>query len=113
MCLEHLNAQEEKSVINFKSNSQDRFHIPGEKLTVTNVLQHQIPMTINIYKHTTIQISAISGEIGINIKEELNKQVEELFEGGIVKPSQSPYNTSIWIVSKMEIRKEARDREWY
>jgi len=35
-------------------------------------------------------------------KEEINKQVEELLEGSIVKPSQSPYNTPIWIVPKKE-----------
>jgi len=43
--IEHLDTQEKKSVINFISDSQDRFHIPGEKLTVTHVLQHQIPTT--------------------------------------------------------------------
>ncbi|KYN43243.1 hypothetical protein ALC56_02305 [Trachymyrmex septentrionalis] len=43
--LEHLNAQEEQSVINLIYSSQDRFHVPGERLTATNVLQHQIPTT--------------------------------------------------------------------
>ncbi|KYN23115.1 hypothetical protein ALC57_04900 [Trachymyrmex cornetzi] len=43
--LEHLNEREEKNIVNLISNSQDRFHIPGEKLTATNVLQHQIPTT--------------------------------------------------------------------
>jgi len=35
-------------------------------------------------------------------KEKINRQVEELLERGIVKPSQSPYNTPIWIVLKKE-----------
>jgi len=43
--LEHLDIQEKESVINLISDSQDRFHIPGEKLTATHVLQHQIPTT--------------------------------------------------------------------
>jgi len=43
--LEHLDTQEKESVINLISDSQDRFHIPGEKLTATHVLQHQIPTT--------------------------------------------------------------------
>jgi len=43
--LEHLDTQEKKNVINLISNSQDRFHIPGEKLTATHVLHHQIPTT--------------------------------------------------------------------
>jgi len=42
--LEHLNIEEIKSVITLISNSKDRFHIPGEKLTSTHVL-HQIRTT--------------------------------------------------------------------
>ena len=83
--LEYLNAQEEKSVINLISNSQDRFHIPGERLTATNVLQHQIPTTddrpINTRQYRFPQLH----------KEEINKLIEVLLEGGIVKPSQLPY----------------------
>ena len=87
LCLKHLNEQEKKNIINLISNSQDRFHIPGEKLTATNVLQHQIPTTddrpINTRQYRFPQLH----------KEETNKQVEKLLEGGIVKLSQSPYNT--------------------
>jgi len=87
--LEHLNAQEEQNVINLIYNSQDRFHVPGERLTATNVLQHQIPTTddrpINTRQYRFPQLH----------KEEINKQVEELLEGDIVKPFQSPYNTPI------------------
>jgi len=94
--LEHLNSAEKISVIKLITNSQDRFHIPGEKLTATNVLQHQISMTddrpINTRQYRFLQIH----------KEEINKQIEELLEGGIVKPSQSPYNTPIRVIPKKE-----------
>ncbi|KAM0730323.1 Retrovirus-related Pol polyprotein from transposon 17.6 [Formica fusca] len=94
--LEHLNETERKSIIKLITDSQDRFHIPGEKLTATHVLQHRIPTTddqpINTRQYRFPQIH----------KEEINKQVEELLEGGIVKHSQSPYNTPIWIVPKKE-----------
>ena len=33
-------------------------------------------------------------------KEEILKQTNELLENEIIKPSQSPYNTPVWIVSK-------------
>jgi len=65
-------------------------------LTATNVLRHQIPTTddhpINTRQYRFPQIH----------KDEINRQVEELLEGGIVKHSQSPYNTPIWIVPKKE-----------
>ena len=35
-------------------------------------------------------------------KEEINRQVEELLEGGIVKSSHSLYNTPLQIISKNE-----------
>ena len=94
--LEHLNTQERDSVMKLIFDSQDRFHIPGERLTATHVLRHQIPTTddrpINIRQYRFPQIH----------KEEINRQVGELLEGGIVKSSQSPYNTPIWIVPKKE-----------
>ena len=31
-------------------------------------------------------------------KEELTKQFDELLKNRIIKPSQSPYNTPVWIV---------------
>jgi len=90
--LNHLDTREKKNVINLISDSQDRFHIPGEKLTTTHVLQHQIPTTdhrpIKTRQYRFPQIH----------KEEINKQVEELLEEGIIKSSQSPYNTPIWII---------------
>jgi len=76
--LEHMNTQERESVIVLVSNSQERFYIPGEKLTY--VLQHQIPTTrpINTRQYRFLQIH----------KEKINKKVEELLKS-IVKPSHS------------------------
>lgn len=94
--LGHLNFREKINITKLITESQDRFHIPGEKLTATSTLQHRIPTTddrpINTRQYRFPQIH----------KEEINRQIEELLEGGIVKPSQSPYNTPIWIVPKKE-----------
>lgn len=38
----HLNKMEKKNVIKLIKDSQDRFHIPGEQLTATHILQHNI-----------------------------------------------------------------------
>ena len=58
-------------------------------MSATNILQHQISTTddrpINTRQYRFPQIH----------KEEINRQVEELLERGIVKPSQSPYSTPI------------------
>ncbi|KAL0128587.1 hypothetical protein PUN28_003742 [Cardiocondyla obscurior] len=92
--LDHVSVSEKENVTNLIKSSQDRFHIPGEMLTFTQVLQHQIPTTddqpINTRQYRFPQ----------KHKEEINKQVDELLKGKIIKPSQSPYNTPIWIVPK-------------
>ena len=107
LCLKYLNAQEEKRVINLIFNSQARFHIPEERLIATNILQHQILTTddrpINIQQYRFPQLH----------KEEINKQVENLLEGSVVKPSQSLCNMPIYIVQKKRTRKETRDEGWY
>jgi len=86
--LELLDTQEKRSVITFISDSQDRFHIPREKVTATHVLQHRIPTTddrpINTRQYRFPQIH----------KEEINRQIEELLEGGHRK-TQFPSHRTI------------------
>ena len=36
-------------------------------------------------------------------KEEITRQVDELLKNEIIKPSQSPYNTPVWIVPKKPV----------
>ena len=35
-----------------------------------------------------------------SLREEVDKQISELLEKGIIRPSKSPYNTSLWVVPK-------------
>ena len=80
-------------------NSADRFHIPGEPLEANNDLQHSIPTTDDSpifsrqYRFPPVH------------KEEITKQVDELLKNKIIKPSQTPYNTPVWIVPKSQTLK--------
>ena len=42
---DHINAEELINVEKLINNHADRFYIPGERLSATNVLQHKIPTT--------------------------------------------------------------------
>ena len=92
--LDHLNKEEKQHVENLIEKYADRFHIPGEPLGATTVLQHNIPTTDDQpifskqYRFPPIH------------KEEISRQVNELIDNKIIKPSQSPYNTRVWIVPK-------------
>jgi Reverse transcriptase (RNA-dependent DNA polymerase). len=86
--------EEKGSIDKLLEEFADDFHIPGEILGSTDVLQHRIPTTDNTpictrqYRFPPVH------------KEEINRQVNELLEGEIIRNSQSPYNTPIWIVPK-------------
>ena len=92
--LDHLNEEELRNIESLIQCNQDRFHIPGEYLEATNVLRHRItttdenPINTRQYRYPPM------------LKDEINKQVNELLDGGIIKPSQSPYNSPVWIVPK-------------
>ena len=92
--MDHLNQAEYEHVERLIINSADRFQIPRETLETTNVLQHSIP--------TTDDSSIFSRQYRFPPvhKEEITKQVDELLKNKIIKPSQSPYNTPVWIVPK-------------
>ncbi|XP_043475954.1 uncharacterized protein LOC122507359 [Leptopilina heterotoma] len=92
--LDHLNQDEYDHVENLIKNNADRFQMPGEPLEATNILRHSIPTTDDCpifsrqYRFPQIH------------KDEITKQVNELLKNKIIKPSQSPYNTPVWIVPK-------------
>ena len=72
----------------------DRFHIPGEPLGATTVLQHNIPTKDDQ------PIFSKQYRFPPVYKEEISRQVNELIDNKIIKPSQSPNNTPVWIVPK-------------
>lgn len=50
--LEHFNEEEMENVQKLIRNNQDRFHIPGDTLEATGVLEHRIITTDNIPVNT-------------------------------------------------------------
>ena len=72
----------------------DRFYLTGDIMPPTNVIEHEIPTTTNIpirikqFRHPPI------------LKEEINRQVKEMLEKGIVEPSTSAYSAPVFCVDK-------------
>ena len=92
--LDLLNQDEYENVEKLIKNNADRFQIPGEPLEATNVLQHSTPTVDDApifsrqYRFPPVH------------KEEITRQVDESLKNKILKPSQSPYNTPVWIIPK-------------
>ena len=91
---EHMNPEEKLHVQRILCKYHDLFHLPDEKLGHTNAIQHGIqtmdPVPVNTKQYRFPPVH----------KKEIDKQVKILLENEIIKPSLSPYNSPIWIVSK-------------
>ncbi|KAL6417715.1 hypothetical protein ACFW04_012557 [Cataglyphis niger] len=92
--LSHLNEEESSHVSRLIDRHQDLFHLPGSKLGFTSVIKHKIatsdeqPINTKQYRFPPVH------------KEEIEKQIKELLENDVIKPSESPYNSPLWIVPK-------------
>uniref|UniRef100_A0ABD2W534 CCHC-type domain-containing protein n=1 Tax=Trichogramma kaykai TaxID=54128 RepID=A0ABD2W534_9HYME len=73
---------------------KDIFHLPNETLPGTDCIQHRIitidddPINVKQYKYPHA------------LKDEVNKQVQEMLDNDIIETSESPYNNPLWIVEK-------------
>ena len=91
--LSHLNLEEEKELnkilIGFKEIFSD-----NEKLSFTHEIKHSIitkddiPIKSKIYRYPYIY------------KDEIQKQILEMLKSGVITPSNSPYNSPVWVVPK-------------
>ncbi|EFA05920.1 Retrovirus-related Pol polyprotein from transposon 297-like Protein [Tribolium castaneum] len=85
--LNHLNKEEEESVKNVCNNYNNIFYLPGDDLTHTNSIHHEIittnqtSITTKIYRFPKIH------------EQELNKQIAKMLKQGVIKDSVSPYNS--------------------
>ena len=92
--LEHLNSEEGDHVTKLINAHESLFHLPGETLSCTNRTAHKITTTDSAPVHTR------QYRFPPAHKEEIDKQINGLLENKIIKPSDSPYNSPLWIVPK-------------
>jgi hypothetical protein len=83
--LEHLNQEEREQVVRTCAAYRDIFHLPGEPLTSTTAVKHEIhmepgiePVNVKPYRQPETQNA------------EIRKQVEEMRRGGIITESNPP-----------------------
>ena len=93
--LEHLNEEERRDIEKTCLEYQDIFHLPGEMLSSTSVVKHEIRL-----EPGTEPVNTRPYRLPESQKPEVRRQVEELKSGGIIMESSSPWSSSLLIVPK-------------
>lgn len=91
---DHLNPEEKRELITLCKQYTDVFHFPDDKLTFTNQVKHKIltkdeePVYTKSYRYPHVH------------KTEVQKQIQQMLDDEIIRPSCSPWSSPIWIVPK-------------
>ena len=92
--LTNLNSEEKSSLLKNIEKFTYQFFLPGDKLTCTNVLKHNIntidkdPVNKGNYRYPIIH------------KEVISKETSNLEGYNAISTSNSPYNSPVWVVPK-------------
>lgn len=92
--LDHLNAEEKQKLVKVIANHNDVFFIKGEKLSFTSAIKHSIKTKDELPIHTK------SYRYPFCHREEVRRQISDLLDQGIIRPSNSPWTSPVWIVPK-------------
>lgn len=91
---EHLNNEEKKLLFKLCKNYKDIFFKEGNDLTFANEVKHKIKTVDDIPTHVR------SYRYPYVHKDEVRKQISDMLDQGIIRPSFSPWSSPVWIVPK-------------
>ena len=92
--LKDLNSEEIAHIKELIGERPRLFGLPGEGLKATHLVTHKLvtatdtPVRVKRHRHPPA------------IKEEMQRQITQYLEAGIIKPSDSPYSSMMWVVPK-------------
>ena len=95
MRLEHLKEEERKEIGKTCLDYQDIFHLPGEVLSSTTAVKHEIKLELG-----TEPVNARPYRLPESQKQEVRRQIEGLKRRGIITESNSAWNSPLLIVLK-------------
>ena len=91
---DQLGPHRQQRVRSYLESFPHLFLLPGDKFPGTTLTKHRIPTVDDVpvfhkqYRYPPVH------------KEEVRKQISKLIETGVIGPSNSPYNSPLWIVPK-------------
>lgn len=103
--LNYLNKEDRLCVESICAKYADVFHLPGDKLSVTNLMQH----TINL-KDNVNPVYSKPYRIPHVLKNEVNKQIQEMLENDIIEETTSEWSSPILLVPKKADK--SQEKKW-
>lgn len=92
--MDHLNSEERSKLTKMLSKYQDVFHQEKQPLTFTNAIHHEINTKDDLPVYTK------SYRYPFCHKEEVQRQIIKMLEQGIIRHSNSPCSSPVWVVPK-------------
>lgn len=95
--VEHLNAQERQSIIELCTAYNDVFHLPGDHLTYTNTIRHEIKLLPEAEGRV---ICSRPYRIPHAQKQALQQEIDKMLQDDIIVPSTSEWNFPLLLIPK-------------
>lgn len=92
----HLNEDEKNKIMCLLRDFTDLFYVEGDNLSATTEIEHQIitnsdrPLYSKIYRYPQVHES------------EIQRQIKDMLRQNIIRESNSPYNSPLWVVPKKQ-----------
>lgn len=93
--LNYLNKEERLSIEQICAKYADVFHLPGDSLSVTNLMEHNIVLKDNV---TPVYVKPY--RIPQALKSEIEKQVQEMLDNDIIEETISEWSSPVLLVPK-------------
>lgn len=93
--LNHLNKDEQASIEKICAKYSDIFYLEGDKLTTTEIYSHKIYLKDNVAPVYTKPY-----RLPVSQKMEINKQIDNLLEQGIIEHCNSEWSSPVLLVPK-------------
>lgn len=90
----HMSTEQKSEIQKLISTYPRLFDDPNNKLSCTTVVKGEIRTTTDSPVYSKFYPYPIA------LKEEVENQIEDLLQNGIIRRSRSPYNSPVWIVPK-------------
>lgn len=93
--LDHLNKEEKSSILSICAKYNDVFFMQGDKLTTTKLYKHSITL-----KPNTVSVYSKPYRLPHSQKGEIQKQIDDLLQQGIIEPCNSEWSSPVLLVPK-------------